>query len=61
MILVEAPSSLGYLLENLKIEEEDRLSEVMSSEEMITLVSDGGLKEEDRFGWVASHNSLWYT
>lgn len=53
-ILEEAPSNLGYLSGNLEINEEDKSREVLSSEETITLVSDGGRKDKGGFGWVAA-------
>jgi ribonuclease HI len=53
-IKIENPKSLEYLTKNLDIEEEERFAEIMTSEEIVTIVSDGGLKTDGGFGWVAA-------
>ena len=53
-IKIRNPRSLDNLTRNLHIEDEERLNEIMASDETITLVSDGGLKTYEGFGWVAA-------
>lgn len=51
---IENPKSLKYLTKSLDIkEEEDQFVKVMTHNEVVTIVSDGGLKTEGGFGWVA--------
>lgn len=50
-ICVANSKSLKCLLQNLEIEEnDDRFQEVMTSDETVTLFSEGGLKTEGGFG-----------
>lgn len=56
IIEITHPRSLKCLLQNLEVEEEGRIQEVMTSDEMVTIVSDGGLKAESGFGWVAARD-----
>lgn len=53
-IRTENPKSLKYLTRNLESEEEDQFVEIMTSKEVVTVVSDGGLKTKGGFRWVAS-------
>lgn len=51
---VANPQSLGYLIKNLQIEEEDRLLEMMTSNESVTIVSNRGLKAQGGFCCMAA-------
>lgn len=50
---MEGPRGFKYLHANLEMEEEDRFVEAFNSE-VITLMSDGELKKNGGFGWVAT-------
>lgn len=41
-------------MKNLRIEDEDRFNQIMTSDDSITVVSDGALKNHGSFGWVAA-------
>lgn len=43
---------LMYLIRNVEIKEGNRLNEAVTSNEALTVVSDGGLKLVEGFGWV---------
>ena len=53
-IQTKNPRSLKYIMRDLQISDNDRLNQVMTSDETITVVSNGGLKNYGGFGWVAA-------
>lgn len=55
-ICIANPKRLDYLLDFLEIDDKDGFREVKTSAQTIALVSDGGLKDEGGFGWVAARD-----
>lgn len=51
---IHCPKQLKYMIRNLEIEDEDILKEAISEEEIITVVSDDGLKQVGGFEWVVA-------
>lgn len=51
-ISIMCPKQMQYLITNVKIDEDNKFQEAITSGEELTIVSDGGLKIVRGFGWV---------
>lgn len=53
-ISIQYPNQLRYMIQNLEIEDENTLNNAIPGQEIITVISDGGLKLAGDFGWVVA-------
>lgn len=53
-VKIENPTNLGYLSRNLQNEDDEKCTQIMTSDETITVVKDCGLKYHGGFEWVAA-------